>query len=87
VQFEYKKYVNTGDLSAAFVGNFNFHWPYPDDQIFAFDPVTQQYCLSATFVQYAYNYQNWTMRPDFFKAFPEMIHDIPCFQGPPDMIG
>jgi hypothetical protein len=32
--------------------------------------------VSKIFLEYAYNFKNWTMRPGFFKKFPEMQHDI-----------
>ncbi|OCT44281.1 hypothetical protein CLCR_05796 [Cladophialophora carrionii] len=77
--FEYQKYTSTGDFSAAFVENFNFHWPYPDRDIFAYNQVQNRYEVSKTFLEYAYNFKNWTMRPGFFKKFPEMQHDIAAF--------
>lgn len=74
--FEHKKYTSTGDFSAAFVANFDFYWPYSDREIFAYNPVQNRYEVSKIFLEYAYNFKNWTMKPDFFKKFPEMQHDI-----------
>ncbi|KAL2430092.1 hypothetical protein ABEF95_004042 [Exophiala dermatitidis] len=74
--FEHKKYTATGDFSAAFVENFNFHWPFSDRDIFAYDPRQGRYEVSKIFLDYAYNFKNWTMKPGFFKKFPEMQHDI-----------
>ncbi|KAI1610163.1 hypothetical protein EDD36DRAFT_316837 [Exophiala viscosa] len=74
--FEHKKYTATGTFSAAFVENFNFHWPYSDRDIFAYNPTTNRYEVSKLFLEYAYNFKNWTMKPGFFKKFPEMQHDI-----------
>lgn len=74
--FEYQKYTATGAFSAAFVEYFNFHWPYADRDIFAYDPQHNRYEVSKIFLEYAYNFKNWTMRPGFFKKFPEMQHDI-----------
>ncbi|OAP65064.1 hypothetical protein AYL99_01036 [Fonsecaea erecta] len=82
--FEHKKYTSTGDFSAAFVENFNFHWPYSDRDIFAYNPVQNRYEVSKIFLEYAYNFKNWTMRPGFFKKFPEMQHDIAAFEGTMD---
>ncbi|EXJ68623.1 uncharacterized protein A1O5_08417 [Cladophialophora psammophila CBS 110553] len=79
--FEHKKYTSTGDFSAAFVENFNFYWPYSDRDIFAYNPVQNRYEVSKIFLEYAYNFKNWTMRPGFFKKFPEMQHDIAAFEG------
>lgn len=77
--FEHDKYTRTGDFSAAFVGNFNFDWPFGDEQIMSIDD--QGRChVSKTFLDYAYDFRNWTMRPEFFKQFPEMKHDIPEFK-------
>jgi len=74
--FEHKKYTSTGAFSAAFVENFNFHWPYSDQEMFAYSPVHNRYEVSKIFLDYAYNFKNWTMKPGFFKKFPEMQHDI-----------
>lgn len=78
--FEHKKYTSTGAFSAAFVDSFNFYWPYSDRDIFAYDPVHNRYEVSKIFLDYAYNFKNWTMKPDFFKKFPEMQHDIAAFE-------
>ncbi|KIW34561.1 uncharacterized protein PV07_01338 [Cladophialophora immunda] len=82
--FEHKKYTSTGDFSAAFVENFNFYWPYSDRDIFAYNPVQNRYEVSKIFLEYAYNFKNWTMKPGFFKKFPEMQHDIAAFEGTMD---
>ncbi|OAL29656.1 hypothetical protein AYO22_02070 [Fonsecaea multimorphosa] len=82
--FEHKKYTSTGDFSAAFVENFNFYWPYSDRDIFAYNPVQNRYEVSKIFLEYAYNFKNWTMKPSFFKKFPEMQHDIAAFEGTMD---
>ncbi|KIW81723.1 hypothetical protein Z517_04749 [Fonsecaea pedrosoi CBS 271.37] len=82
--FEHKKYTSTGDFSAAFVENFNFYWPYSDRDIFAYNPMQNRYEVSKIFLEYAYNFKNWTMKPGFFKKFPEMQHDIAAFEGTMD---
>lgn len=74
--FEHEKYTRTGEFSAAFVEHFDFHWPYSDREIFVYNPVTNRYEVSRIFLEYAYNFKNWTMRPTFFKKFPEMQYDI-----------
>ena len=78
--FEHKKYTSTGNFSAAFVENFNFYWPFSDRDIFAFNPQNNRYEVSKVFLEYAYNFKNWTMKPGFFKKFPEMQHDIAAFE-------
>jgi hypothetical protein len=55
--FEHKKYTSTGDFSAAFVENFNFHWPYSDRDIFAYNPTHNRYEVSKIFVEHAYNFK------------------------------
>jgi hypothetical protein len=55
--FEHRKYTATGDLSAAFVNNFNFHWPYSDQEIFAYNPAQNRYEISRLFLEYAYNFK------------------------------
>ena len=77
--FEHEKYTRTGDFSAAFVNNFNFHWPYTEREIYTFNPMSQAYEVSKFFLEYAYDFRNWTMKSDFFKKFPEMQHDVPSF--------
>ncbi len=79
--FEHEKYTRTGEFSAAFVNNFNFHWPYTEREIYTFNPMSQQYEVSKVFLEAAYDFKNWTMKPDFFKKFPEMQHDVPAFGG------
>jgi hypothetical protein len=79
--FEHEKYTGTGDFSAAFVNNFNFYWPYTEREIYTFNPQSQRYEVSNVFLQYAYDFKNWTMRPEFFKKFPEMQHDVPMLGG------
>lgn len=74
--FEHEKYTKTGDFSAAFVKCFNFYWPYSDRDIFAYNPDSGRFEISNIFLEYAYNFKNWTMKPEFFKKFPEMQHDI-----------
>lgn len=76
--FEHEKYTRTGDFSAAFVNNFNFNWPYTEREIYTFNTQAQRYEVSNVFLQYAYDFKNWTMRPEFFKKFPEMEHDVPA---------
>ena len=76
--FEHVKYTSTGDFSAAFVKNFNFNWPYTDEKMYTFNPMIQQYEVSKLFLEHAYDFKNWTMKPEFFKLFPEMQHDVPC---------
>ncbi|KIX02946.1 uncharacterized protein Z518_06496 [Rhinocladiella mackenziei CBS 650.93] len=78
--FEHEKYTATGAFSAAFVEHFNFHWPYSDREIFAYNPVLNRYEVSKIFLEYAHNFRNWTMKPAFFKKFPEMQHDIAAFE-------
>ena len=82
--FEHEKYTRTGEFSAAFVNNFNFHWPYTEREIYTFNPMSQQYEVSKAFLEAAYDFKNWTMKPDFFKKFPEMQHDVPAFGGMPE---
>ncbi|KAK6373680.1 hypothetical protein LTS17_008173 [Exophiala oligosperma] len=82
--FEYQKYTSTGAFSKAFVENFNFYWPYPDRDIFVYDPANDGYEISPMFLRHAYEIRNWTMKPAFFKQFPEMQHDIPLFPGSSD---
>ena len=77
--FEHEKYNTTGDFSAAFVNNFNFYWPYTEREIFSFNEAMNTYEVSKVFLEYAYDFKNWTMRSEFFKKFPEMQHDIPEF--------
>lgn len=84
--FEYKKYTSTGIFSKAFVENFNFYWPYPDRDIFIYDPASDGYEISPMFLRHIYDIKNWTMKPDFFKQFPEMQHDIPVFTEPDDNV-
>lgn len=79
--FEHQKYTNTGDFSAAFVNNFNFDWPYTERDIYTFNAMTQRYEVSKAFLECAYDFRNWTMKPEFFKKFPEMQHDVPMFGG------
>jgi hypothetical protein len=74
--FEHQKYTSTGKFSAAFVENFHFHWPYSERDIFAYNPVSNRYEVSKIFLAFAYDLKNWTMRPDFFRKFPEMQSDI-----------
>ncbi|KAK5046131.1 hypothetical protein LTR84_008588 [Exophiala bonariae] len=78
--FEHKKYTSTGTFSAAFVEYFNFYWPFSDRDIFAFNPQNNRYEVSRVFLEYAYDFKNWTMKPGFFKKFPEMQHDIAAFE-------
>ncbi|KIW12640.1 hypothetical protein PV08_09918 [Exophiala spinifera] len=82
--FEYKKYTSTGIFSKAFVENFNFYWPYPARDIFIYDPATDGYDVSPMFLRHVYDLKNWTMKPAFFKQFPEMENDIPVFTEPSD---
>ncbi|KAJ9612903.1 hypothetical protein H2200_002844 [Cladophialophora chaetospira] len=82
--FEHKRYTSTGDFSAAFVANFNFNWPFSERNIFTCNPISGKYEVSTTFLEFAYNFKNWTMKPAFFKSFPEMQHDIPVWEGPAD---
>ena len=79
--FEHDKYTRTGEFSAAFVNNFNFHWPYTEREIYTFNPTSQAYEVSNIFLEYAYDFKNWTMKPEFFRKFPEMQHDVPAFGG------
>ncbi|KAK5447908.1 hypothetical protein LTS15_009407 [Exophiala xenobiotica] len=85
--FEHKKYTATGALSAAFVKNFNFYWPYSDRDIFGHNPATDRYEVSKVFLEYVYSFKNWTMRPGFFQQFPEMQDDIAMFEEPPNFPG
>jgi hypothetical protein len=77
--FEHQKYTKTGDLSAAFVENFHFDWPYTEREIFTYDENMNAFEVSNVFLQYVYDFKKWTMKPNFFKRFPEMQHDIPEF--------
>ena len=74
--FEHDNYTRTGEFSAAFVNNFNFHWPHTEEAICTFSPTSQTYELSQIFLEYVYDFKNWTMKPDFFRKFPEMQHDV-----------
>lgn len=77
--FEHQKYERDAQFNADFVRYYNFYWPYSDEQIFTFDPLQGRYEVSKLFQEYAFDLKNWTMRPGFFKRFPEMQHDIPMF--------
>ena len=78
--FEHAKYSISGAFSKAYVDNFTFSWPYSDEHIFSFELIGQgRYRLSDVFLQYVYDYRNWSMMPDFFAAFPEMKYDVPAF--------
>lgn len=80
--FEHDKYTRTGDFSAAFVQYSHFDWPYSEAEIFAVNPSTGQFEVSKLFLDHVYDHRNWTMKPDFFRMFPEMEHDVNVYQGP-----
>ena len=79
--FEHEKYTRTGDFSAAFVKYAHFNWPYSEREIFAVNPNTGQWEVSKLFLDHVYDFKNWTMQPEFFRVFPEMVHDIPAYGG------
>lgn len=80
--FEHDKYTRTGDFSAAFVKYAHFNWPYSEGDIFAVNPATGQWEVSKLFLDHVYDFNSWTMKPEFFRLFPEMIHDINVYKGP-----
>ena len=41
--------------------------------------MNQRYEVSKVFLEYAYDFKNWTMKAEFFKKFPEMQHDVPAY--------
>jgi Domain of unknown function (DUF3425) len=75
--FSYKRYISTGDFSAAFIKNCHFHWPFSDDEISVFDPALQKHRISPLFEEFAFDLKNWTMDEEFFDKFVEMRHDMP----------
>ncbi|KEF55710.1 uncharacterized protein A1O9_08460 [Exophiala aquamarina CBS 119918] len=79
--FEHEKYTASGLFSAAYVENFSFFWPYPDEEIFHYDPLQDQFEFSPVFLHYVYNYKNWTMKAGFFETCPEMKYDVPAFEN------
>jgi hypothetical protein len=44
--FNHESYTRDGNFSAAFVANLRFHWPFPEADIFSFDPVTETHRVS-----------------------------------------
>ena len=78
--FEYEKYSATGVFSAAYVENFSFFWPFSEQEIFRYDPLHDRYEFCPIFLQYVYNYKNWTMKAGFFDTCPEMRYDVPAFE-------
>jgi hypothetical protein len=76
--FEHEKYAATGVFSAAYVENFSFFWPYSNKEIFVYDHLRDRHDFSPVFLQYVYNYENWTMKPGFFEKCPEMRYDVPA---------
>lgn len=79
--FEHEKYTRTGEFSAAFVKYAHFDWPYTDDDIFIPDASTGDWRVSENFLQKVYDHRSWSMLPGFFDLYPEMIHDIPKYEG------
>jgi hypothetical protein len=79
--FEHDKYTRTGEFSAAFVKYAHFDWPYGDNEIYTLNPATGRWEVSKIFLEYVYDYSKWMMKPDFFKQFPEMIHDMNVGEG------
>ncbi|OAP58050.1 hypothetical protein AYL99_07140 [Fonsecaea erecta] len=78
--FEHEKYTATGVFSAAYVENFSFFWPYSNKEIFVYDHLRDRHDFSPVFLQYVYNYENWTMKPGFFEKYPEMRYDVPVLE-------
>jgi hypothetical protein len=78
--FTHERYTSNGDFSRAFCACLRFFWPFGDDDILTFDPVSQTYKLSPLFEKYASDAKNWTMNEAFFVNYPEMSDDIPASQ-------
>ncbi|ETN41768.1 uncharacterized protein HMPREF1541_03705 [Cyphellophora europaea CBS 101466] len=79
--FEHDKYTRTGAFSAAFVKYSHFDWPYSEREIYALNANTGQWEVSKLFLDHVYDYSKWTMKPEFFQLFPEMIHDMNIYEG------
>lgn len=80
--FEHNRYAPNAEFSHRFCEDLRFNWPYPDSDIFCFDPTKNTYTFSRRFRQSACDLRNWTMDAKFFEAFREMVGDVPMSHDP-----
>lgn len=81
MMFEHEKYCASGTFSGAYVENFSFFWPYSDQDIINYSHDRDRYEFSPVFLEYVYEYKNWTMKAGFYEKCPEMQYDVPVFQN------
>ncbi|KAK7416165.1 hypothetical protein QQX98_005362 [Neonectria punicea] len=62
-----------------FVSNFRILWPFDFRDTYMRNAESGQFQLSPHFEQCLNELGAWTMKPDFFKQFPELYDDIPLY--------
>lgn len=80
--FSPRKYA-TNTFMEEFRSQCAFLWPFEPEDTYIRDNATGLYSYSPQFIQRQLDLRCWTMRPDFFKKFPELKPDIPVFSPPP----
>ncbi|KAH6685436.1 hypothetical protein F5X68DRAFT_276850 [Plectosphaerella plurivora] len=83
--FSEARYANE-DFSILFPSQLQVAWPYDLYDIFTISPETNTYAVTPLFDRHIRNIQVWTMRPDFFQRFPELMSDIPVAGSIPGAI-
>ncbi|KAK1675291.1 hypothetical protein BDP55DRAFT_694225 [Colletotrichum godetiae] len=58
-------------------------WPYDFRDCYTRNMQLGTYGLSPLFKEKIHDLRSWTMAPDFFAQFPELMQDIPKFPGQP----
>ncbi|KAK0375450.1 hypothetical protein CLIM01_07208 [Colletotrichum limetticola] len=58
-------------------------WPYDFRDCYIRNMQLGTYGLSPLFKEKIHDLRSWTMAPDFFAQFPELMQDIPKFPGQP----
>jgi hypothetical protein len=65
-----------GDLSKCYSQYLRFDWPFAFEDAFFFDERSGTHYPSPLFERYHRDLKYWTVDPQFYDRFPEMMTDI-----------
>jgi len=74
-------YFATTEFSVQYRLHFKFAWPFAFEDTYNIDPITKEYQISSLFDQYHRDMKCWSLEPEFFEKFPELIGEITVFEG------